>query len=401
MKNSFKNNLVKGIVVSSLVLGVGVTAILSPIAANAATITASKEKDSGNEYSAYYDQTIALDDTYSIGFKHTSETGFFWAAFENTDPNSAVANGSGTIGTEFTFTITNGEDAFPFTVTLTEEEKEVGQYIGDFTLLFGGAEFSENNFPLINLGSTFNPLDKITFVNADGEAFLGTITADVSSLDTTKLGIYPVQYTVNETREASAGKSTKATTTELQTASFTVPVAVVNEIFQTYKEETTLTIDSAKNNVDNKASYTAKDGTLRFDVWNTGGTNYTLNVVDLLTEGQPVVKEFNFSSNTTIGYVLDVTYEDIFKQLDQYTINFAFTTSTGGTDVGTGSVAANTGNTVAPTVIAPVAKSPVAKANKPTKLAQTNAGLGMLPAVGGLTAVGGSIGAIFKSRRKK
>ena len=37
MKNSFKNNLVKGIVVSSLVLGVGVTAILSPIAANAAT----------------------------------------------------------------------------------------------------------------------------------------------------------------------------------------------------------------------------------------------------------------------------------------------------------------------------------------------------------------------------
>ncbi|MEG2504593.1 MAG: hypothetical protein RSB44_07910 [Carnobacterium sp.] len=83
------------------------------------------------------------------------------------------------------------------------------------------------------------------------------------------------------------------------------------------------------------------------------------------------------------------------------TINFAFTTSTGGTDVGTGSVAANTGNTVAPTVSAPVAKSPVAKANKPTKLAQTNAGLGMLPAVGGLTAVGGSIGAIFKSRRKK
>ena len=45
MKNSFKNNLVKGIVVSSLVLGVGVTAILSPIAANAATITASKENE--------------------------------------------------------------------------------------------------------------------------------------------------------------------------------------------------------------------------------------------------------------------------------------------------------------------------------------------------------------------
>lgn len=398
MKNSFKNSLVKGVVVSSLVLGVGVTAILSPVAANAETITASKEKDLENEYSAYYDQTIVLDDTYSIGFKHTSETGFFWAAFENTDPNSAVANGSGTIGTEFTFTITSGEDVFPFTVTLTEEEKEVGQYIGDFSLLFAGSDFSESNFPVVNLGSTFNPLDKITFVNAAGEAFLGTIDADVSSLDTTKLGIYPVIYTINETREASTGKSAKATTTELQTTSFVVPVAVVNETFQTYKEETTLTIDSVKNNVDNKSSYTAEDGSLRFDVWNTGGTNYTLNVVDLLTEGQPVVKEFNFSSNTTIGYVLDVTYDDMFKQLDQYTINFDFTTSTGGTDVATGSVAANTGNTAAPaTSVAPVAKA----ANKPTKLAQTNAGLGMLPAIGGVAAVGGSVRAFFKSRRKK
>lgn len=31
------------------------------------------------------------------------------------------------------------------------------------------------------------------------------------------------------------------------------------------------------------------------------GTNYTLNVVDLLTEGQPVKEEFNFSSTQQLA----------------------------------------------------------------------------------------------------
>ena len=122
--------------------------------------------------------------------------------------------------------MTGEEETIVETLVENKPEKpaEPVQNITDFSFMYNGKAVSENNFATSYVGEAFDPLKGITFVDASGKAFDGTITADVSQVDTSKIGVYPVKYTITENVAADEQRASA----EPQVMEFQSAVAIMN-----------------------------------------------------------------------------------------------------------------------------------------------------------------------------
>lgn len=395
---NFKKRLIKGVVASSFILGVGFSStsgLLSNNEVQAApknvhTIT----KPNGvQRIDPGYTQVVHIGNGLSLSVTMTDEVNFTWELFSDEEPEAVLATGVAQLNAEFEITYQDPVTGEEVTIVETlvenkpEEPQESGQNIADFSFMYNGKAVSENNFATSYVGEVFDPLKGITFVDASGKAFDGTITADVSQVDTTKIGVYPVKYTITENITSDEQRAT----IEPQVMEFQSAVAIINaSMVEKIVEETTLTINKTTNTEANKSTHTSKDGLLKFDVWYISGTNYGLRVTNLET-GEVVQDETIYS---TIYKGLRFTVEmPLLNAKNVYMVNFNFTEGGTGSDV-----LSQTVSTDAPTGNPAPAKS--APAAKPTKLAQTNAGLGFMPAFSSFGLLGGSIAAFLRSRKK-
>ncbi|WP_413487805.1 hypothetical protein [Carnobacterium divergens] len=395
---NFKKRLIKGVVASSFILGVGFSStsgLLSNNEVQAApknvhTIT----KPNGvQRIDPGYTQVVHIGNGLSLSVTMTDEENFTWELFSDEEPETVLATGVAQLNVEFTITyqdpVTGEEETIVETLVENKPEKpaEPVQNITDFSFMYNGKAVSENNFATSYVGEAFDPLKGITFVDASGKAFDGTITADVSQVDTSKIGVYPVKYTITENVAADEQRASA----EPQVMEFQSAVAIMNaSMVEKIVEETTLTINKTTNTEANKATHTSKNGLLKFEVWYISETNYGLRVTNL--DSGEVVKD-DIISSTIYNSLIFTVEMPLLNAKDVYVIKFNFTEGGTGTEVLNETVSANaaSGNQTP-------AKS--AASTKPTKLAQTNAGFGFMPTFSSIGLLGGSLAAFVRSRKK-